>query len=169
MNLTVDLGRAQSFTEVSLDVGQSTGDYLRSYVVQVSDDGASWRSVARGPGRTGEMIISLPETKARYVRISSGTTSGSWWSVAELNLRLADLTTGPGRSVATWSGTACAERRVAGRRLLQRRSSDAERALAGHRLRLRLPAAAHGGRDLRGGRPPDREPAAQESRNGSAG
>ena len=57
---------------------------------------AGWRSVARGPGRTGEMIIALPETTARYVRISSGTSSGSWWSLAELSLRHADLTTGTG-------------------------------------------------------------------------
>lgn len=92
MSLTVDLGRTQTFSEVSLDVGASTGDYLRSYVVQVSDDGAIWRSVARGPGRTGEMIIALPATTARYLRISSGTGSGSWWSIAELNLRNA----GPG-------------------------------------------------------------------------
>ncbi|HEY5979829.1 MAG TPA: discoidin domain-containing protein [Microlunatus sp.] len=93
MSLTVDLGRAQPFTEISLDVGQSIGDYLRSYRVQVSDDGASWRSIARGPGRTGEMIISLPATTARYVRISSSASSASPWSIAELNLRRADLTT----------------------------------------------------------------------------
>jgi O-glycosyl hydrolase len=96
MSLTVDLGRAQTFTEISLDVGENIGDYLRSSVVQVSDDGAGWRSVARGPGRTGEMIIALPETTARHVRISSGTSSGSWWSLAELSLRHADLTTGTG-------------------------------------------------------------------------
>jgi O-glycosyl hydrolase len=96
MSLTVDLGRPQTFTEVSLDVGASAGDYLRSSVVQVSDDGASWRSVARGPGRTGEMVIALPETTARYLRLSSGTSSGSWWSIAELNLRRGDLTPGTG-------------------------------------------------------------------------
>lgn len=96
MSLTVDLGSEQNFTELSLDVGQSTGDYLRSYRVQISDDGASWQSVARGPGRTGEMIIALPETTARYVRISSGGDSNSWWSITELNLRRAELSSGPG-------------------------------------------------------------------------
>lgn len=96
MSLTVDLGALRTFTEVSLDVGASTGDYLRSYLVQVSDDGDSWHSVARGPGRTGEMIIALPTTTARYVKISSAGQSGSWWSIAELNLRNAQLGNGSG-------------------------------------------------------------------------
>ena len=99
MSLTVDLGRAQTFTEVSLDVGKSAGDYLRS----LRRPGVRRRrqlAVGRPrPGRTGEMIIALPETTARYVRISSGATSGSWWSIAELNLRHADLATAPGRRV----------------------------------------------------------------------
>ena len=42
------------------------------------------------------MIIALPETTARYLRICSGASSGSWWSIAELNLRHADLATKPG-------------------------------------------------------------------------
>ena len=111
MSVTVDLGSQQEFTEISLDVGESTGDYVRSYLVQVSADGARWRSVARGPGRTGEMVIALPETTARYVRISSTTESGSWWSIAELNLRHADLSgstgsTGPaGPELIRDSGT----------------------------------------------------------------
>ena len=108
MSLTVDLGRPQKFTELSLDVGGSTGDYLRSYEVQVSGDRQRWRSVARGPGRTGEMIIALPETTARYVRIASGAQSGSWWTITELNLRHAELATGPGsagRDLIRDSGT----------------------------------------------------------------
>ncbi len=87
MSLSVDLGRAQTFDQISLDSGTSVGDYLRRYVVQVSDDGSSWRDVARGPGRTGEMIIALPPTTTRYLRLVSDASSGSWWSIHELNLR----------------------------------------------------------------------------------
>ena len=94
MSLTVDLGSEQVFTEISLHVGAAIGDYLRSHVVQVSDDGASWQAIARGPGRTGEMIISLPPTRARYLRIRSGGQSGSRWSIAELEVRRADLQAG---------------------------------------------------------------------------
>jgi len=95
LSLTVDLGSTQAFTELSLDVGADIGGYLRSYRVQVSDDGATWHSIVRGPGRTGEMIIALPETTARYVRISSTARSGSWWSIAELNIRRAQLSETP--------------------------------------------------------------------------
>jgi O-glycosyl hydrolase len=95
LSLTVDLGSTQTFTELSLDVGADIGGYLRSYRVQVSDDGATWHSIVRGPGRTGEMIIALPETTARYVRISSTARSGSWWSIAELNIRRAQLSETP--------------------------------------------------------------------------
>ena len=87
MSLSVDLGREQTFDQISLDSGSSVGDYLRRYVVQVSDDGSSWRDVARGPGRTGEMVIALPPTTTRYLRLVSDASSGSWWSIHELNLR----------------------------------------------------------------------------------
>jgi glucosylceramidase len=97
-SLTVDLGSRQTFTELSLDVGANIGDYLRSYRVQVSDDGASWHSIVRGPGRTGEMVIALPETTARYLRISSTAQSVSPWSIAELDIRRAPLSETPALS-----------------------------------------------------------------------
>jgi O-glycosyl hydrolase len=145
MSLTVDLGHRQEFTEVSLDVGESAGDYLRSYLVQVSDDGAGWRSVARGPGRTGELIIALPETTARYVRISSGTDSGSWWSIAELNLRHADLTTGSapvGRDLVRDSGTLSDGSRVVGYYNDGRRAQSVAWPVRGFGYDYRLPPTA---------------------------
>jgi hypothetical protein len=33
------------------------------------------------------MIIALPPTTARYLRLVSEADSGSWWSISELNLR----------------------------------------------------------------------------------
>jgi hypothetical protein len=96
MSLSVDLGRTQTFDQISLNSGTSIGDYLRRYVVQVSDDGSSWRDVARGPGRTGEMIIVLPPTTTRYLRLVSDASSGSWWSVHELNLRNSTASGGGG-------------------------------------------------------------------------
>jgi O-glycosyl hydrolase len=145
MSLTVDLGSAQTFSEVSLDVGASTGDYLRSYVVQVSDDNATWRSVARGPGRTGEMIIALPATTARYVRISSGTTSGSWWSVAELKLRRAGVTSSPGqvgRDLVRDSATLADGSRVIGYYNDGRRPQNVPWPVTGFGYDYRLPSTA---------------------------
>ena len=58
-----------------MDAGISIGDFLRRYTVQVSDDGRSWTDIAMGPGRpslTGEMVIALPSTTARHLRLVSG-------------------------------------------------------------------------------------------------
>jgi hypothetical protein len=33
------------------------------------------------------MVIPLPPTTTRYLRIASEASSGSWWSINELNLR----------------------------------------------------------------------------------
>ena len=90
MSVTVDLGGPQTFSEIVMDAGISIGDFLRRYTVQVSDDGRTWTDIAIGPGRpslTGEMVIALPPTTARHLRLVSGATSGSWWSIHELNLR----------------------------------------------------------------------------------
>ncbi len=95
MSLTLDLGRPTTFTEIEVDAASSLGDYLRRYVVQVSDDRARWTDVARGPGRTGAMTIPLPSTTARYLRLVSDASATSWWSIHELNLRTGDSTTPP--------------------------------------------------------------------------
>ncbi|HEY5788037.1 MAG TPA: discoidin domain-containing protein [Microlunatus sp.] len=83
-----------------MDAGISIGDFLRRYTVQVSDDGRSWTDIAMGPGRpslTGEMVIALPSTTARHLRLVSGATAGSWWSIHELNLRTVAGSAEPGR------------------------------------------------------------------------
>ena len=71
MNLEIDLGQAQTFTEIVLDSSLSIGDYLRTYAVQTSDDGTTWTDVAAGPGRAGVTVIALPATTTRYLRILS--------------------------------------------------------------------------------------------------
>ena len=96
MSLQIDLGREQTFTEIVLDAERSIGDYLRRYAVQVSADGATWTDVAAGPGKAGVMVIALPATTTRYLRILSTASSGSWWSIHELNLRNAAGAGAPG-------------------------------------------------------------------------
>jgi len=85
--LSVDLGSAQDFNQVVMNAGTSAGDFVRTYQVETSADGVTWTAVARGQGSTGEMVIPLPPTTARHLRIASEAPSGSWWSVSELNLR----------------------------------------------------------------------------------
>ena len=71
MSVTVDLGSPQTFSEIVMDAGNSIGDFLRRYTIQVCDDGHTWTDIAVGPGRpslTGEMVIALPPTTARHLR-----------------------------------------------------------------------------------------------------
>jgi O-glycosyl hydrolase len=87
MWVSVDLGSVQQFNEIVLDSGTSPGDYVRTYQVETSADGTTWTAIARGQGSTGAMVIPLPPTTTRYLRIVSEGSSGSWWSICELNLR----------------------------------------------------------------------------------
>lgn len=81
----LDLGGVQSFDEVVLDAAASSQDFARSYEIQVSDDGAEWRPIARGSGQT-VTTARFPTVEARYLRIVNDSSSGSWWSIHELNL-----------------------------------------------------------------------------------
>jgi O-glycosyl hydrolase len=87
MWVSVDLGAAQELNQVVMDAGTSPGDYVRTYQVETSPDGLTWTAIARGQGSTGEMVIPLPPTTTRHLRIVSEASSGSWWSIHELNLR----------------------------------------------------------------------------------
>ncbi len=84
--LQLDLGRRETFRRVVLDTGASTGDYARSWTLEVGNDGTRWRTLARGTG-TGQLTtIDVPRTRARYLRVVSTGSAGSWWSVADLRL-----------------------------------------------------------------------------------
>jgi O-glycosyl hydrolase len=107
MWLSVDLGVAQQFNQIVMDSGTSPGDYIRTYQVETSPDGVTWTAVARGQGSTGEMVIPLPPTTTRHLRIVSEASSGSWWSIHELNLRTSTGTvpaTPPGQTLVRASG-----------------------------------------------------------------
>ncbi len=91
------------------------------------------------------MIIALPATTARYVRISSGTSSGSWWSIAELNLRHADLSTAPapvGHDLIRDSATLADGSRVIGYYNDGRRTQSVPWPVTGFGYDYRLPATA---------------------------
>ena len=84
--LQVDLGGRQTFRRVVLDTGASTGDYARSWTLQVSDDASRWRTLASGTG-TGQLTtVDVPRTHARYLRVVSTGSADNWWSVADLRL-----------------------------------------------------------------------------------
>ena len=84
--LQVDLGDRETFRRVVLDTGASTGDFARSWTLQVSNDAGGWRTLASGTG-TGQLTtIDVPRTHARYLRVVSTGSADNWWSVADLRL-----------------------------------------------------------------------------------
>ncbi|SEH57085.1 MULTISPECIES: discoidin domain-containing protein [unclassified Leifsonia] len=86
MWVQVDMGQEQTFDKVVVDSGSSTSDYAPSADVQVSTDGTNWTTV--GTIATGQPVesVSFPSHTARYLRIVNTGSSGSWWSIAELNV-----------------------------------------------------------------------------------
>jgi glucosylceramidase len=84
--LQVDLTRPAVFDRVAIDSGDNVGDYARGLLVQASDDGVNWRPLATVTG-TGQLTtVDVPRTRARYLRLTSTGTSGSWWSLADVRL-----------------------------------------------------------------------------------
>ncbi|RZS87441.1 glucosylceramidase [Motilibacter rhizosphaerae] len=82
--LQIDLHSKKHFSQVAIDSGGNLGDYARGWSLAVSDDGTTWTTLASGVG-TGQLTtVDVPRTKARYVRIGSTGSSGSWWSIADV-------------------------------------------------------------------------------------
>ncbi|GAA0798643.1 discoidin domain-containing protein [Spirilliplanes yamanashiensis] len=84
--LTVDLGAARTFRRVAIDSGGDAGDYARGWRLEVSGDGAAWRTVAQGQGAGPLTVADLRPTRARYLRVTSTAAAGNWWSVADVRL-----------------------------------------------------------------------------------
>jgi glucosylceramidase len=84
--LQVDLGQSRFFRRVAIDSGGSAGDYARGWQLSASADGTTWRTLATGAG-TGQLTnADVRPTNARYLRVTSTASSGSWWSIADLRL-----------------------------------------------------------------------------------
>ena len=83
----VNMGSAQTFNQLLMEVPNSPTDYARDFVVQVSNDGATWHHVATCSGTTTPEVVSFPTQTAQYVRVvlaSPNTTY--WWSIDEFDL-----------------------------------------------------------------------------------
>ena len=84
----VDMGVANTFTQLVLNSVNSANDYPRGYQVYVSNDGINWgNAVATGAGTSGSTTISFAPQAARYIRITqTGSASGTFWSIDEFNV-----------------------------------------------------------------------------------
>ena len=88
-----NMGSARTFDELQLQVPDSAGDYARSYDLEVSNNGSSWTTVASCTGTGDPETVSFPAQTAQYIRVVNTmlndgltTSTGSWWSIGELNL-----------------------------------------------------------------------------------
>jgi hypothetical protein len=84
----VNMLAPQTFNEIAIDAGPSTGDYPRGYSVAVSSDGSTWTAVAAGTGSSQVITATFSQQTAQYIRVtqtlSAATTN--WWSIAEFNV-----------------------------------------------------------------------------------
>ena len=78
----LDLGQAQTISQVALF---SQTDFPAGYKLELSADDVTYTSVATGHGAQPTAIC-FPAQSARYVKITQTGTSGSWFSIYELNV-----------------------------------------------------------------------------------
>jgi hypothetical protein len=95
--LEVDLGTIAGISSLGLMLGPYASDSPRYLVVEVSDDGASWRNVWSGAPigdafraalrdpAICDVRISFPATRGRLIRLTQTGQPTQWyWSIAEL-------------------------------------------------------------------------------------
>ena len=86
-DLVIDMGSAQTFSELDMEVPNSAGDYARGYQVQVSSNGTSWTTVASCTGTSSSEVVSFPAQTDQYLQVTlTQSISPDWWSVDELYL-----------------------------------------------------------------------------------
>jgi hypothetical protein len=81
----VDMGAPQTFDRIVLDSGTGN-DYARGFRVEMSNDAATWTTLASGSGTGQTTSIPLAVSTARYLRIVQTGTAGNWWSIHELDV-----------------------------------------------------------------------------------
>jgi beta-glucosidase len=87
-DLVINMGSAQTFSELDMEVPNSAGDYARGFQVEVSADGTDWTSVATCTGTGSSEVVSFPAQTDQYVQVVlTQSVSPNWWSVDELYLR----------------------------------------------------------------------------------
>ena len=85
---------------------KTTESVLRVCSTASSAHTSRMRSIARGAGTSGVMTIPLPTTTARFIKLVSLASSGSWWSITELNVGVAPgATSGDSGDLRTASTT----------------------------------------------------------------
>ncbi len=84
----LDLGAAQRFDRVTLEVVNELFDYPRGYALYVSNNPTGFGApVATGAGSSPITNIRFTAVTARYIRIvQTGNAPDRWWSIYDLNV-----------------------------------------------------------------------------------
>jgi hypothetical protein len=84
----LDMAGVNTVSGIVLAATGSPGDYPRAYHVYLSLDGVNWGSpVATGTGSSAVTTIQFAPQTARFIRvIQTGSVSGLWWSIHEVNV-----------------------------------------------------------------------------------
>jgi mono/diheme cytochrome c family protein len=87
MWLQIDLPAPTAIVGIELECAASANDSPAQFEAQSSDDGKTWKTIAKGQGTPGFTSINLPTVKSQHLRIlQKATKPGKYWSIHELNL-----------------------------------------------------------------------------------
>ncbi|RYG14267.1 MAG: discoidin domain-containing protein, partial [Burkholderiales bacterium] len=101
--LTLDLGKLREFGGLKLVWKQ--GEFASDYLVQTSDDGTRWRDVRTVVGGTGGIdYLALPESEARYLRLSIAGGPGKTFGLAEASVQPLEFAATPNDFIKSIAG-----------------------------------------------------------------
>jgi mono/diheme cytochrome c family protein/glucose/arabinose dehydrogenase len=87
MWLQIDLPTPTAVVGIELECTASADDSPAQYEVQSSNDGKTWKPLAKGQGAPRFTSITFPAITTQHFRIQQkGTKPGKYWSIHELNL-----------------------------------------------------------------------------------
>lgn len=84
----IDMRTSREFDRIVLDTRQSSNDYPREYIADVSIDGVNWFPAAVGEGNSnGDTVIDFSDQNVQYIRIRQrGSSDRFYWSIHELSV-----------------------------------------------------------------------------------
>jgi hypothetical protein len=81
----LDLGRAQTVSQIQLDNANSPMDYPLGYIIKVSQNGQNWETIAENPQNDKPVNVVFTPRETRFIRIEqTGYSDRWWWSIHEI-------------------------------------------------------------------------------------
>ena len=87
MWLRIDLGESRTVSQVSLNHERSPADYPRGYIVNVSQNGQEWITVAERPVNDRSLQVTFSPREIRFINIEQTNSDPVyWWSVHTIEI-----------------------------------------------------------------------------------